>query len=430
MNLSGLSIVLLALICLTGIVQQWAGAGDYSWWRLGAVLLLLGWCYEWWHLRRWPITVQRVSAGALRLGRQESVDVCVRNDGSRSLSLNLVPGTPAEVDTDGAQRALVIAAGAERTLRFDLFAREPGNWSWQQLPAQMRGVLGLAWWKRPLVLDTHLAVVPDLAGVAGRASGPVRAGESSVSQGRGQELHHLRDYVRGDPRHTIDWKATARSQGLVTRVFNQEQHLEIMLLLDVGRTCRTQVDGLSQFGHYVNLAARFAQHAVQSGDHVGVVAASDRPQVAVPPRGGMQAVRSIRAALSAIEPDSRETDLLAAAQRIQQLVSKRALVIVLTDLYGQSLDGAYGRCLRFLNVRHFPVVVGMLGHDVSDLAAAAADSPHDVVTVLAASEYRSTLQRNAAAASRLGAHSIVCHPAELEARVLSDYRMLKLQRRV
>ena len=55
------------------------------------------------------------------------------------------------------------------------------------------------------------AVQPDTLGQRGHVLGAVRGGNAQQSTiGGGLELHHLRDYRPGDPRHTIDWKASAR----------------------------------------------------------------------------------------------------------------------------------------------------------------------------------------------------------------------------
>ena len=430
MNLSGLGIGLLALVCLAGIAQQWSGDVALPTWRLGAAVLVAGLCYEWLHSRRKRLSASGEGETALHLGRRQRVSLQLHNGGPRTILLQYAPGIPAEIDCSAAESDLSIAARGRATIDFELTASEPGAFTWPSLPARARGVLGLAWWRCPLPLNIRFSAIPDLAGPRGSAPGNIHAGDQSARPGPGQELHHLREYEQGDPRHTIDWKATARTRRLITRVFSEEQHLDIMLLLDVGRTCRTQVDGLSQLAHYVNLAARFAEHAVVGGDQVGLVAAADRPQVMVPPQGGMRAVRDVRAALGRIEPVSQETDLLAASQQIQQILRKRALVIVLTDLFGQSFSGGFGRSLRFLSVRHLPMVVGLLGHDVTELADGEAGSRREVMDALAASEYREHLRRNAVGANRLGASAILCHPAELEVRVLEEYRLLKSHRRV
>ena len=112
----------------------------------------------------------------------------------------------------------------------------------------------------------------------------------------------MRDYRPGDPQHLIDWKATARSSRLVSRDFSEDQHLEIVLAIDAGRASALRAGDLDRFGHYANIAARFAEHAVAQDDRVGLVVFADRPLAAIAPGRGIGTVVRIRAMLAAVQP--------------------------------------------------------------------------------------------------------------------------------
>ena len=260
--------------------------------------------------------------------------------------------------------------------------------------------------------------------------GEMTRGAQARKPGVGYELHHLREYVRGDPLHTIDWKATARAQKPITRVFAEDQHLQIVLVLDVGRTSRTMIDGLSQFGHYVNVVARFAEHAVTRGDEVGLVVAAEQVVASLAPAGGAQAVRTLRHQLEGIAPRAVETDLLGAALHVHQMLTRRALIVLLTDMYGQSFTGSFGDALRLWRQKHLPLVVGMMGEEIVALSQMPATEPQDAYVSLASRRYRDALSHNAEGVQRLGAHALVCRPAVLEERVFATYQTLKEQRRV
>jgi uncharacterized protein (DUF58 family) len=429
-NLTGLSILVLALISVAGIFQQWTSADGISWWRYGGALLVLGLVYEWLRVRSLNLSIEAATPLRLRLGRKESLDLQFSNHSTRECAVVFAPGLPAGISASPEPRRLNIPALGQSQSSIPVTATELGRLMWQRLPARVKGPLGLGWWPYTLRLEAELSVIPDLYGARGSAAGELAIGERSFRVGSGPELHHLREYVAGDPRHTVDWKATARTQQLITRVFSEEQHLEIMLVLDVGRTSRTQVDGISQFAHYINLAAKFAQHAAACGDHIGLIAAADKPLVMLPPQRGNAAVLQIRRAIGELQAMPVETDMLGAALRLQNMVKRRCLVILLTDLYGQSLTGDFGRSLKVWNTRHLPMVVGLIGEDVLSISEQAARTASDPYISLAGREYRESLLHNALGAQRLGAQAIVARPAELQSRVFSEYRMLKLQHRV
>lgn len=438
MRFGARSLVFFALICVVGVVHQWVDVGGgigegntaIPYWRYLAALFIAGVGYEWYSSRTATITVRIDAPDSLRLGREETISITLHNDGWRGLNFECVAGLPADIEFEEHSHQLQIAPGAKATLALRVTGTDIGQREWKTLPGRLRGALGLVWWPRSLVLDTTLYIVPDLLGNRHGAPGVLALGDKASHPGSGLELHHLREYVSGDPLRTINWKATARSQRLITQVFSEEQHLEIMLVLDLGRTSRTRIDGMSQFSHYVNLASTFAQLALASGDYVGLLAVSDRTLVALPPSRGAPAMTRISAALRELKPEPVETDILNAALQVQKLARNRCLVVFVTDLYGQSLAGDFGRSLRLWSERHLPFVVGLIGEEVSELMHRPAERAADAYTSLAANEYCNAVEANASAARRLGAQAIVARPAELQTQVLNEYQILKAQHRI
>ncbi|MEO1078742.1 MAG: DUF58 domain-containing protein [Pseudomonadota bacterium] len=442
MILSRLSIACLALIAVLGIVEQWLAREGFALWRVAAILLCFGLIYERTRIRGAQISAGLKDDPELRLGRVETLHLRFENLSSRELVAEMAPGLPEGIllrhgsmpvdqsvrGTSTWQLELAPRQGCDHSLRVQ--ARDMGNIPWGQLPTRLRGPLGLAHWRTPVTLDVDLAVVPDTSGTVGVATGEARVGNRAIQVGHGLELHHLREYVDGDPIQRIDWKATARSQRLISRVYSEDQHLEIMLLVDVGRSSLSRVDGVSQYAHYCNLIVQFAKHAVAAGDHVGVVIAAGRPLLVQPPVSGPRAVSTVRNTLVSVNPSAEETDLVAAAIELQKATRKRALVVLFTDLYGQSADSNLARSIRFLRVHHKPVAVGLLGADIVSLIEAPADSERDVFQSLAAQEFRTALRRNAEGLRRLGASAVISRPSALHRAVLDEYRRLKQQHRV
>jgi uncharacterized protein (DUF58 family) len=58
---------------------------------------------------------------------------------------------------------------------------------------------------------------------------------TSKRRGGESEFERLREYRRGDEYRSIDWKATARRQKLISREYQLESNQNILFLLDAGR---------------------------------------------------------------------------------------------------------------------------------------------------------------------------------------------------
>lgn len=432
MNFTPLSYTLCALIAILGISHQWSSPESFPWWRLATALFVLGLLYEWLRVRAIASVLISVDESVIKLilGKQNKIQLIFKNSLPRDLAIQFVTALPEEFETTRLTSYAKLGGFETRHVDISVRAGYLGQYHWPPIPMRIKGALGLCWWPRRQDMDCRFDIVPDLLSSGASVSSSASLGSQHQGLGAGLELHHLRNYVAGDPRHAIDWKATARTNNLVTRVYSEDQHLEIILVVDVGRTSRTEVDGLSQLGHYVNLSARFSEHAIACEDRIGLIAVADKTVAVVPPDRGVRAVLSIRKTLFSLKSQAVETDFLAAALEVQNLVKHRSLVILLTDLYGQSVDGSLEKSIRLWSPKHLPLIVGLMGEELSSFSGQNANDVSQVYQSMAATNYILELERVATSVKRLGAHMVLSRPADLERLVFQRYQLLKAQHRI
>jgi uncharacterized protein (DUF58 family) len=82
--------------------------------------------------------------------------------------------------------------------------------------------------------ETELIVLPAIEPLSSEIDDmPLEAGQLiSQKRGSGQDLLSLRDYQPNDDLRRVDWKATARSRGLIVREFAAEDDRKITVVLD------------------------------------------------------------------------------------------------------------------------------------------------------------------------------------------------------
>lgn len=82
--------------------------------------------------------------------------------------------------------------------------------------------------------ETELIVLPRIDPLGSEIDDiPLEAGQLiSQKRGSGQDLLTLRDYLPNDDLRRVDWKATARSRGLIVREFAAEDDRKITVILD------------------------------------------------------------------------------------------------------------------------------------------------------------------------------------------------------
>jgi uncharacterized protein (DUF58 family) len=293
------------------------------------------------------------------------------------------------------------------------------------------GAFGLAWWHRKHRLRASLPVVPDHLHAEEHRAGTEDQGRYTRSEsGTGTELMGFRNYQRGDPLRSIDWKATARRGKPIVRLCANEEHVELVLAVDTGRTSGIQSGSLTRIGHYANVAARLAERSLANGDHVGLVVFAEAPIYVASGLRGASGLQRVRTALAGMRPQARESNPLAAALHIRRLVSQRSLVVIFTDMDEGEIAGQLRRATSFLTPKHQPVVASLLDEDVLDMRWHRPQRWIDPYTMLAALEVTKGARRTALHLQRSGAHVVLARPAELDKRVLAAYEKLRTRRRV
>jgi uncharacterized protein (DUF58 family) len=428
----------LAGICLAALIGLIAIAGDWSsdlgmalLWRLPAGLLLAGLAYESWMVARARLKLKVEVPELWFLGRPAVARFSFTHATHRSMTLEIAPSAPDDFAYEPAVRSLAVAPATAACIDFACTARRLGSHRWSPARVRIAGPLGLAWWSKRVSDQVDVRVQPELliqrAGVAG--AGPIGA-RSGRSVGSGTELLQLRAYRRGDPPRVVDWKATARARRLISRDFSEDQHLEILILIDAGRSSGLRSGGLDRFGHYVNVASRLAQYAVSQDDLVGVVVFAERPLLECPPARGAPAVARIRRLLSRARVVGNESDPLQAAIRVRSLVRQRSLVVVLTDLDDAAVAGQLAAAVRLLLPKHLPFVAGLSSSHAESMAGAPAHRWPDPYRSLAAQEYCASLNRKVESLKARGAPSLVAKPEQLESAVLQAYADFRRRRRI
>ncbi|MDE2088810.1 MAG: DUF58 domain-containing protein [Gammaproteobacteria bacterium] len=421
----------IAGVTLLGIFGLWYGGDAQALWRVPASALIVAWVSEGYTARRARLAVERRVPEAVHLGQTCTGHVELDNGGRRRLRVQLRQVWPAGVaGDDGVTECTVPAAGVHE-LAFSALPQRLGRIVLPPLYGRVLGYFGLAWWPRAWPAACELRVVP--AALRGTERTPVTQREGAVAvslAGRGGELLVLREYRPGDPLRAIDWKASARSGRLTVRELSQDQHLELMLLIDAGKTSGLQAGALSRLGYYANAAARLAERALSNGDRVGVAVYADAVVESLPPAGGAQGLVRVRALLERLRPAASESNPLSAVLHASRLLKRRSLVVLFTELDEGVHDGQFARAMGLLVLKHLPLIAGLLDPDLVALHQQPARHWLDPYRSFAALEMLQAGRHAALRLRRMGCHVIQENPEHLDAAVLDYYRRLRGRKRL
>lgn len=209
------------------------------------------------------------------------------------------------------------------------------------------------------------------ARVARVAWPPVRSHASAAGpqqtrlHGRGMDYAESRAYQPGDDVRRLDWRLTARSGKLHTKLFQEEREGRVLVLVDTHASMRFGTRARFKSVQAARAAALVAWLAVRAGERVGAVAFGGQDHV-IKPRGGVHGGLALCGALAqwdAAPTSPRAEPLSAALLRAGRLLHGASRIVLISD--GFSCDDAARARLIDLR-RHADLGVLIVG-DVLEL---------------------------------------------------------------
>ncbi len=160
------------------------------------------------------------------------------------------------------------------------------------------------------------------------------------SKGRGMEFDEVRHYQTGDDVRTIDWRVTARTGKVHTKLFREEKERPVFILTDLGRSMQFGSTLLLKSVQAAHLAALIAWHVKKTGDKLGGLLFHQHAIRELKPAGRSVAVLRYlhqlielqqQAILQLASPAVAGFELADALGQIRRLVRPGSLVFIISD---------------------------------------------------------------------------------------------------
>jgi uncharacterized protein (DUF58 family) len=318
-------------------------------------------------------------------------------------------------------------------LEAQLVARRRGRWILPPAAVRVAGPLGLATWDHRAGEATQVLVYPDLP-AARRLARAVRSGgfretgrQSRGPLGLGTEFESIREYLPDDDIRQVNWPATARLGRPMSNQYRIEQDRDVICVLDCGRLMAAPLSGgATRLDAAVDAATAVGLVADELGDRCGTVAFDATVHRRLTPRrrGGEALVR----ALYDLQPAPVDADYELAFRHVAS--SKRALVIVFTDLIEEVAARSLVLAVPVLARRHEVIVAGVVDPDLDAALRTRPAAELDVYRAAAALDVLAARARAAARVRGAGARVLETAPSDLARACVSAYLSAKARARL
>lgn len=397
-----------------------------------AILLLVA-LVEGQRVRGRRVEVTRDVPEKLSIGRDNPVVLWVRS-GPHPAQIAIADAYPIAFPASHRTLRLSLPPNATERLSYTIKPDKRGEYHWGDIQVRQLSPWGWIWSHWTVKASETVAVYPDLVGLRSlsirltlQSTGTMRR---RLSTGMGTEFAELREYSVGDDTRAIDWKATARRHRPLVRVLEPEREQTLLILLDRGRLMTAQVQGMKRFDWGLNATLSLALAGLNRGDRVGVAVFDRDIHSWLPPERGQHQLSHIIESLTPIQPVLLEPDYVGAVTRLVSQQTRRALVVLITDIVDATASAELFAALRRLTPRYLPFCVTLRDPQVDDIAQTPTEDESEIYQRAIAIDLLSQRQVAFAQLKQKGV-LVLDAPANLISEQLVDrYLQLKARNRI
>ncbi|MCJ7827095.1 MAG: DUF58 domain-containing protein, partial [Demequinaceae bacterium] len=198
----------------------------------------------------------------------------------------------------------------------------------------------------------------------------------------------------------------------------------VFILVDTSRLSAGRVGDAPRLDASIEAALLLSALAAHAGDRVQVVAFDRKERARALGSTGPRLMPALAEALAIAQPNLIEPDWAGAVRLIQDRLSQRALVVLLTTVDPSGLDNGFADAVASLSQRHQIVVASVEDPELADLASARGDVS-DLYGAAAAERGRLETSALAMRLRQFGAEIVRGLPADLAPALADTYLRLK-----
>jgi uncharacterized protein (DUF58 family) len=239
------------------------------------------------------------------------------------------------------------------------------------------------------------------------------------------DFEHIREYVPGDNYKVINWKASARSNKLMINQYQDERAQEVYCILNMGRTMKMPFEGLSLLDYAVNSSLVMASTALNKGDKAGVITFNNQVRGVLKAKRNNSQLNNVLAQLYNVETSFQEADYERLYINVKEIVKKRSLIFLYTNLEG--IESLYSsiKFLRRIAKKHALVVVFFTNNEIKKLAHEQGNSLSDIYVQTIARKLEHDKEQVVLELKKNGIFSVLTDPENLTVNSVNKYLELK-----
>lgn len=377
------------------------------------------------------IFAQRIKADKLSNGDENEIKLFIENYYRFGIKCNIIDEIPHQFQNREIDFKVQLDSLENKTIAYHLRPVKRGVYHFGSINVYVKGFIGLISRKFVFTADSEAPVYPSYIQMRkyemlAFANQNAEVGFKKIRRlGQSSEFEQIKEYVQGDDYRNINWKATARKNGLMVNQYIEERSQNVYNIIDKGRIMKSPFKGLSLLDYAINASLVLSNIILKKDDKAGLITFSHQMGSMVPATNKSGQMQVILETLYNQKTHYLETNFELLYATLRRKITTRSLIILYTNFDSLSNMKRQIPFLRLLNKRHLLVVVFFENTELEALSNKDVESVEDVYVKTIAEKFSFEKEQIVKELSNYGIQTILTAPKNLTINSINKYLELK-----
>jgi uncharacterized protein (DUF58 family) len=283
------------------------------------------------------VSANRQIADRLSIGDANKVSIELSNHYRFSLRVSIIDELPVQFQERNFIRKARLNSLSSDLIEYTLQPLTRGEYIFDNINVFAHGPLQLVKRRYEFPAGKMVKVYPSyiqmrryqLLAVSNRLQ---EAGVKRIRKlGHSMEFEQIKEYVRGDDFRTINWKATARKDGLMVNNYTDERSQQIYCIINKARVMKMPFGGMTLLDHAINAALVLSNVALVRQDKAGLITFAENLDAFIPADKKTTQMNLILETLYKQQTRFLEPDFEKLFSVIRNRITNRSLLILFTN---------------------------------------------------------------------------------------------------
>lgn len=243
--------------------------------------------------------------------------------------------------------------------------------------------------------------------------------------GHSMEFEQIKEYVRGDDYRTINWKATARKDGLMVNNYTDERSQQIYCIINKGRVMKMPFDGMTLMDYAINASLVLSNVALVRQDKAGLITFAENLDTFIVADKKPAQINLLLETLYKQQTNFLEPDFEKLFSVIRNRITNRSLLILFTNFESMESLQREMAALKKIARYHLLLVVFFENTELKSLMEKKAARVEDIYIKTIAEKFAFEKRLMVRELHKNGIQSILTTPGNLNVNTVNKYLELK-----